>query len=254
MNTLQVFENPEFGSIRTVEIDGEPWLVGKDVAAALGYSNPRKALADHVDKEDKGVTKCDTPSGIQQMTIINESGLYSLILSSKLPGAKKFKRWVTAEVLPSIRKTGGYSLPSAEDAPASKKDIADLTAAVQLLIERMDAQAASRPALPQSIDPPEEGVLVPGPAAKKRWMRTASEKLDLLAARKGQSHRALLHQIYRMLENQRGVSLEEERLRVMAEMNLTDCSVLAAIFYTDEIKDGFEDIVDQNLAPENRGW
>ncbi len=254
MNTLQVFENPEFGSIRTVEIDSEPWLVGKDVAVALGYKEPTKAVRERVDREDRGVSKIDTPSGTQDMTIINESGLYSLILSSKLPGAKKFKRWVTAEVLPSIRKTGGYSVPSAEDAPASKKDIADLTAAMQLLVERMDALAASRPALPQSLDPPEEGALVPGPAAKKRWMRTASEKLDLLAARKGQSHRALLHQIYRILENQWGVSLEEERLRVMEEMNLTDCSVLAAIFYTDEIKDGFEDIVDQNLAPENRGW
>ncbi|MDE6880188.1 MAG: Bro-N domain-containing protein [Oscillospiraceae bacterium] len=253
MNTLQVFENPEFGSIRTVEIGGEPWLVGKDVAVALGYSNPRKALADHVDKEDKGVTKCDTPSGTQQMTIINESGLYSLILSSKLPGAKKFKRWVTVEVLPSIRKTGGYMAPGAENAPLTEKTAAELIAAVQLLTE----QLAARPALPQALaldDPPEEGALVPGPAAKKRWMRTASEKLDLLAARKGQSHRALLHQIYRMLEKNWGISLEEERLRVMAEMNLTDCSVLAAIFYTDEIKDGFEDIVDQNLAPENRGW
>ncbi|WP_294514082.1 phage antirepressor [uncultured Intestinimonas sp.] len=111
MNELMIFNNPEFGEIRTVEVDGEPWLVGKDVARALGYSNPRKALADHVDEEDKGVTKCDTLGGSQEMTIINESGLYSLVLSSKLPGAKKFRRWVTAEVLPSIRRTGGYQLP-----------------------------------------------------------------------------------------------------------------------------------------------
>ena len=109
MNNLTVFENPEFGAIRTVELDGEPWLVGKDVADALGYTNPRKALADHVDDEDKGVTKCYTPGGDQDMTIINESGLYSLVLSSKLPTARKFRRWVTSEVLPSIRKTGGYT-------------------------------------------------------------------------------------------------------------------------------------------------
>ena len=83
--------------------DGEPWFVGKDVAVALGYANTRKAIADHVDDEDKGVTKCDTPGGEQNATIINESGLYSLVLSSKLPSAKQFKRWVTAEVLPSIR-------------------------------------------------------------------------------------------------------------------------------------------------------
>lgn len=108
MNKIKIFENPEFGSIRTLQKDGEPWFVGKDVAAALGYSNPRKAIADHVDEEDKGVTNCYTLGGNQNMTIINESGLYSLILSSKLPTAKKFKHWVTSEVLPSIRKTGGY--------------------------------------------------------------------------------------------------------------------------------------------------
>lgn len=108
MSNIQIFENPEFGKVRTVDVNGEPWLVGKDIAEALGYSNPRKALADHVDTEDKGVTKCDTLGGMQDFTIINESGLYSLVLSSKLPGAKKFKRWVTCEVLPSIRKNGGY--------------------------------------------------------------------------------------------------------------------------------------------------
>lgn len=108
MSNIQIFENPEFGKVRTVDVNGEPWMVGKDIAEALGYSNPRKALADHVDTEDKGVTKCDTLGGMQDFTIINESGLYSLVLSSKLPGAKKFKRWVTCEVLPSIRKNGGY--------------------------------------------------------------------------------------------------------------------------------------------------
>lgn len=113
MNELKVFNNPEFGKVRTVEINGEPWLVGKDVAAALGYSNPRKALDDHVDSEDKrqgdGVTIRDPIGREQHPTIINESGLYSLVLSSKLPGAKKFRRWVTSEVLPSIRKTGHYT-------------------------------------------------------------------------------------------------------------------------------------------------
>lgn len=108
MNELQIFKSPEFGQVRTVMIGGEPWLVGKDIATALGYTNTRKALNDHVDDEDKGVTKCDTLGGAQEMTIINESGLYSLVLSSKLPTAKKFKHWITSEVLPAIRKTGGY--------------------------------------------------------------------------------------------------------------------------------------------------
>lgn len=108
MNDLQIFENPEFGSVRTVEINGTPWLVGKDVATALGYKNPQRAIRDHVDAEDKGVTKTVTPSGEQEMLIINESGLYSLILSSKMPKAKAFKRWVTSEVLPAIREHGAY--------------------------------------------------------------------------------------------------------------------------------------------------
>lgn len=99
---IQIFKNDEFGQVRGVLINGEPYLIGKDVAEKLGYKNTSDALKKHVDDEDKGVAKCDTLGGIQEMTVINESGLYSLILSSKLPNAKKFKRWVTSEVLPSI--------------------------------------------------------------------------------------------------------------------------------------------------------
>lgn len=110
-SSLTVFENSEFGEIRTEVINGEPWFVGKDVAEALGYSNASKAIGDHVESEDKGVTKCYTLGGNQDLIIINESGLYSLILGSKLPTAKRFKHWVTSEVLPSIRKTGSYQTP-----------------------------------------------------------------------------------------------------------------------------------------------
>lgn len=108
MNELKVFENPTFGQVRTVEIDGEPWFVGKDVAEALGYSNTRDALSKHVDEDDKATVAFHDGSQNRNVTAVNESGLYSLILSSKLPGAKEFKRWVTSEVIPSIRKTGGY--------------------------------------------------------------------------------------------------------------------------------------------------
>ena len=107
MNNLEIFKSAEFGEIRTVNIDGEPWFVGKDVAAALGYNNPQKAIRDHVDDEDVTVNKTFTVNGTMA-TLINESGLYSLVISSKLPNAKRFKRWVTSEVLPSIRKNGGY--------------------------------------------------------------------------------------------------------------------------------------------------
>ena len=108
MSELQVFESQEFGKIRALEIDGNPWFVGKDVAEKLGYKLPRKAIIDHVDEEDKGVTKWNTLGGTQDIKIINESGLYSLVLSSKLPSAKRFKKWVTSEVLPAIRKHGAY--------------------------------------------------------------------------------------------------------------------------------------------------
>lgn len=114
MNDLTTFSNPEFGQVRTVEINGTPWLVGKDVAIALGYKNPQRAIRDHVDTEDQGVTKTVTPSGEQEMLIINESGLYSLILSSKMPKAKAFKHWVTGEVLPALRKNGVYETVKAQ--------------------------------------------------------------------------------------------------------------------------------------------
>lgn len=115
MNDLQIFSNPEFGQVRTVEIDGTPWLVGKDVAVALGYKNPRDALDRHVDDEDKNtVVNPDGNRGNPNMVIINESGLYSLILSSKMPKAKAFKRWVTSEVLPAIRKNGVYESVKAQ--------------------------------------------------------------------------------------------------------------------------------------------
>ena len=107
---LQIFQNAEFGSVRSTMINGEPFFVGKDVAEIFGYANPQKAVRDHVDGDDKGVNEMDTPGGVQTVMFINESGLYSLILSSKLPAAKRFKRWVTSEVLPAIRRHGLYAV------------------------------------------------------------------------------------------------------------------------------------------------
>ena len=137
---MTVFKNlvhPEFGELRTVEIDGEPWFIGKDVAAALGYANPTKAAREKVYQEDRGVSKIDTPSGTQQMTIINESGLYSLILSSKLPSAKDFKHWVTSEVLPSIRKNGAY-IRNQENMTPAEIVARGLIAAQKIIEERLD--------------------------------------------------------------------------------------------------------------------
>lgn len=116
-NEIKIFENEEFGSVRTMKINGEPWFVGKDVATILGYAKPENAIANHVDDEDKTTTLIQgTGSNYKSnAVIINESGLYSLILSSKLPNAKKFKRWVTSEILPAIRKTGSYYIQSKPD-------------------------------------------------------------------------------------------------------------------------------------------
>lgn len=141
---VTIFKNPvhpEFGNLRTIEIDGEPWFVGKDVAAALGYTKERNALDKHVDKDDalkRGVT--DSMGRTQQMTIINESGLYSLILSSKLPSAKEFKHWVTSEVLPSIRKNGAY-IRNQENMTPEQLVAAGLIAA-QKIIESKEKEIA----------------------------------------------------------------------------------------------------------------
>lgn len=142
MNDLQIFSNPEFGQVRTVEIDGTPWLVGKDVAVALGYKNPQRAIRDHVEDEDKGMTKTVTPSGEQEMLIINESGLYSLILSSKMPKAKAFKRWVTGEVLPALRKNGVYETMKAQQHIEQLEATNDrLTMAIQSVSQAKDQLA-----------------------------------------------------------------------------------------------------------------
>lgn len=120
---LQIFNTPEFGEVRTTVIDGEPWFVGKDIAAALGYGAGKSlanAVANHVDDEDKGVTEMMTPGGKQMMTVINESGVYSLVFGSKLPSAKAFKHWITHDVIPAIRKHGGYSMKQKAQAEQDK--------------------------------------------------------------------------------------------------------------------------------------
>lgn len=136
MNNLQIFKSKEFGQIRTVTIDNEPWFVGKDVASALGYTNPQKAVRDHVSEEDRGMNEMDTPSGRQNLVVINESGLYALIFGSKLESAKRFKHWVTSDVLPAIRKTGGYQMK----APEGKELLALAVLEAQKTIEEQNAQ------------------------------------------------------------------------------------------------------------------
>lgn len=138
MENVQIFSNEEFGRIRTIAINGEPWFIGKDVAERLGYSNPQKAIRDHVDEEDRTVNDSFTVNGTMA-TLINESGLYSLVLSSKLPRAKAFKRWVTSEVIPSIRKRGVYATPQAAEQMLKDPDVM-IRALQELKAERQKRQ------------------------------------------------------------------------------------------------------------------
>ncbi len=149
MNEIRVFENEEFGQVRTVSINGEPWFVGKDVAAALGYEKPTDAARKHVDDEDKGVSKIETPSGNQQMIVINESGLYSLIFGSKLDSAKRFKHWVTSEVLPTLRKTGHYEMPSYEKKATS---VGEVTNILKLTRQSMKERGCSEGDIARAMD------------------------------------------------------------------------------------------------------
>lgn len=155
MENLQIFNSEEFGQIRTMAINGEPWFVGKDVADILGYSNSRKALLDHVDNEDKydGVTIRDAIGRGQNTVVINESGLYSLILLSKMPNAKKFKRWVTSEVLPSIRGNGAY-IAGQENMTPEQIMAAGLQAA-QKIIESKNRQIEAQKTDIQRMKPKE---------------------------------------------------------------------------------------------------
>lgn len=142
MKNMEIFKNQKFGSVRTLVIDGEPWFVGKDVAEALGYGAGKSlanAVANHVDEEDKGVTEMMTPGGRQKIIIINESGLYSLVLSSKLPSAKEFKRWITHEVIPAIRQHGAYMTPE-----VIQKSLQDPDFMIQILQNLKQEQERNR--------------------------------------------------------------------------------------------------------------
>ena len=142
-NEIMIFRNDVFSDVRTVMIDDEPWFAATDITRILGYKNCSKAIADHVDEEDKGITNCSTAGGMQNLTVINESGVYSLIIQSKMPDARRFKRWVTSEILPTIRKTGGYVFD--EEAYArrllssqSEEVIMNFTAALKALSRASD--------------------------------------------------------------------------------------------------------------------
>lgn len=191
MNNIQVFNNEELGCIRTVMINDQPWFVGKDIAVALGYSNTRDALAKRVDAEDKGVAKRDTLGGTQELAVINESGLYSLILSSKLPSAKKFKHWVTSEVLPCIRKTGHYG-----NTPL--KDVINL---IRITRDNMEKQGASPTQIAETINGicEQYGINLPNFVIhpEQVTMKNVFDMVDYVFSQpRGRGHKALTYDDY----------------------------------------------------------
>ena len=190
MNNIQVFNNEELGCIRTVMINDQPWFVGKDIAVALGYSNPQKAIRDHIDVEDKTVNDSFTINGTKG-TLINESGLYSLILSSKLPSAKKFKRWVTSEVLSSIRKTGHYG-----NTPL--KDVINL---IRITRDNMEKQGASPTQIAETINGicEQYGINLPNFVIhpEQVTMKNVFDMVDYVFSQpRGRGHKALTYDDY----------------------------------------------------------
>lgn len=203
MNEIEIFKNNEFGEIRTTLIDDEPWFVGKDVAKALGYGEGKSlpnAVANHVDEEDKGVIKMMTPGGEQNMTIINESGLYSLTLSSKLPEAKKFKRWITHDVLPALRKTGTYKIQENNKSSVSVQDGIVWIEGVSRLLSLNDCSKLSL--LKQFGEP--LGLPVPSYTASKGVLHSATELLkknNINLSARGFNQLAVTNGILRELEH-----------------------------------------------------
>lgn len=204
MNNLQVFKNEQFGEVRVMERNGEPWFVGKDVAEILGYERSTKAVADHVDPEDRDAVPIQDSIGRMQNTpIINESGLYSLILSSKLPAAKKFKRWVTSEVLPSIRKHGDYI-----------SDTSDLSPELRLLInmERQQRAQEKRLAEVEEAVQATRDIIALNPNS---WRSDATKMIVRIAQKMGgNEYISTVHnEIYKLLD---------ERFKVNLSVRLTN--------------------------------
>lgn len=205
-NKIQVW-NYESSEVRTVQVNGEPWFVGKDVATVLGYSNTRDAIARHVDEEDKAGVGIHDGSQMREVVVVNESGLYSLVLSSKLPNAKKFKRWVTSEVLPSIRKHGSYSVQS---------QFADLSPQLQVLIQmetrqkQIEARQAELATALAGLEQKLQNTCEVIALDKTAWRKDSEHLINKIARATGEGYggiRLVYEEIYRSIESRAGVSL-----------------------------------------------
>lgn len=236
-NEIMVFDNPEFGQVRSIEIDGEPWLVGKDVATALGYSNPRDALATHIDDEDKATVAIHDGSQNRNMTIINESGVYALIFSSQLPNAKRFKRWVTSKVLPAIRKNGMYVAGENTLSTEAQQAIAIISNKMnefERKISKIERETSYsnyylRLQMRSGYD--------------ENWERRQSRNLKSIAEFIGTDEKKILKDIYKEMENRYGVCLNEFCNDYKRVKGLTFCSTLSVISFSFALREMFDAVI-----------
>ena len=243
MNELQIFQNPEFGEIRTIEIEGEQYFVGKDIASALGYGNDRQALITNVDNEDKGVHSVDTLGGKQNMTLINESGLYSLILGSKLAEAKKFKRWVTHEVLPSIRKTGSYSLPK-----EVMEDIAMLRQQVSEVREILPAVGKYMQKVNKNVQTTKYFVLRNQKARKNsKWSKQTGMKVKALSEKLSIDEYRVLSGLYSEITDRYDINFNDFKADYCYVNNLDQCSTLSVVESNRELCNYFDSVLNEML-------
>lgn len=247
MDELKIFENKEFGQVRTVTIDGEPWIVGKDVAEALGYKNTKDALAKHVDEEDKRILQRSQIATIENhipksalpmdfvsgdvpnrgLTIINESGVYALIFGSKLESAKRFKHWVTSEVLPSIRKTGAYGVDKAEEFMKQQMEMSRTQAMIlENVIDRLEALENQNYRI-SSLNP----FSVHQDVIDQR-MRTLNDLTDQVADLCHMDRKKVLHYLYKTMQEDLGVTLNPYLVVMKSECgeeNVCNLHVIASV-------------------------
>lgn len=264
MSELAVFNNSQFGEVRTVTIDGEPWLVGKDVAEILGFKNPRQALASNVDDEDRGVHAVDTPSGVQNMAVINESGLLSLVLCSKLPSAKAFKHWVTKEVLPSIRKTGGYQMKP--QMPVKMSDVFQAMAQTARLAEEASDTAnnalksisllsAAQEVMDKKLTATADVLAAPSPADDV-WQTETKKAVTRIVEAQGFGYQRYWQELYEKLEQRAGANLETRQNNLKSRLKkqgataaeINNVSKLNVIARDKKLRDIFTNIIQREQA------
>ena len=263
MFEMTTFNNSQFGTVRTVEIDGEPWLVGKDVATSLGYSNPQKAIRDHVDAEDKTLNDSFTVNGTPAV-LINESGMLSLVLSSKLESARAFKRWITSEVLPSIRKTGGYQMKP--QMPVKMSDVFQAMAQTARLAEEASDTAnnalksisllsAAQEVMDKKLTATADVLAAPSPADDV-WQTETKKAVTRIVEAHGFGYQRYWQELYEKLEQRAGANLETRQNNLKSRLKkqgataaeINNVSKLNVIARDKKLRDIFTNIIQREQA------